>query len=37
MSGPRLLKIAAIAYVVQAAVAVAIGFTLPILHHFGAW
>ena len=37
MSGQRLLKIAAIAYVVQAAVAVVIGFTLPILRHFGVW
>jgi hypothetical protein len=37
MNGRRLLKVVAIAYIVQAAVAVAIGFTLPILRHFGVW
>jgi hypothetical protein len=35
MTGRRLLKIVAIAYIVQAAAAVAIGFTL--LRYSGAW
>jgi len=37
MSGRRVLKILAAAYIVQVAVAVVIGFTLPILRHFGVW
>jgi hypothetical protein len=37
MSGRRLLKIVAIAYTVQVAAAVAIGFTLPFLRYFGVW
>jgi hypothetical protein len=37
MSSRRLLKIVAVAYVVQAAAAVVIGFTLPILRYLGAW
>jgi len=37
MSGRRLLKIVAVAYVVQVAVAVVIGFTLPFLRYFGVW
>jgi hypothetical protein len=35
MSGRRLLKIVAVAYIVQAAAAVAIGLTLPFLRYFG--
>jgi len=35
MSGRRFLKILLIIYTVQVAAAVAIGFTLPFLHHFG--
>jgi hypothetical protein len=35
MSGRRLLKIVAVAYIVQAAVAFAIGLTLPFLRYFG--
>ena len=37
VSGRRLMKIVAVAYVVQAAAAVVIGFTLPILRYFGVW
>ena len=37
MSGRRLLKIVAVAYIVQAATAFAIGFTLPFLRYFGVW
>jgi hypothetical protein len=37
MSGRRLLKIVAVAYIVQAAVGVAIGLALPFLRHFGLW
>ncbi len=36
-SGRRLLKIVAMAYVVQAAAAFIIGFTLPFLRYFGVW
>jgi hypothetical protein len=35
MTGRRLLKIATIIYIAQAAAAIAIGFTLPLLRHFG--
>jgi hypothetical protein len=35
MSGRRLLKIVAVAYIVQAAAAVAIGLSLPFLRYFG--
>jgi hypothetical protein len=37
VSGRRVLKIVAAAYIVQVAVGVAIGFTLPILRYFGVW
>jgi len=37
MSGRRLLKIVTVAYVIQAAAAVAIGFALPFLRYFGVW
>lgn len=37
VSGRRLMKIVAVAYILQAAAAVAIGFTLPILRYFGVW
>ena len=33
--GRQILKIVAIIYIVQAAIAFAIGFTLPFLLHFG--
>jgi hypothetical protein len=35
ISGRQILKIAAIIYIAQAAIAFAIGFTLPFLLHFG--
>jgi hypothetical protein len=37
VSGRRLLKIVAVAYIIQVAVGVAIGFTLPFLRYFGVW
>jgi hypothetical protein len=37
LTGRRLLKIVAIAYIAQAAAAFAIGFTLPFLRYFGVW
>jgi hypothetical protein len=37
MSGRRLLKIVAVAYFVQVAAGVGIGFTLPFLRYFGVW
>ena len=37
MSGRRLLKIVAVAYIVQIAAGVVIGFTLPFLRYFGVW
>jgi hypothetical protein len=35
ISGRRIIKIAAIIYIVQVVVAIAVGFTLPFLYHFG--
>src|SRR5262249_10411106 len=37
ISSHRLLKIVAVAYIVQVAVAVVVGFTLPFLQYFGVW